>query len=165
MNVTLRKIGNSEGVIMPKEVLERLNLKAGDSLTIVEQKDGIRLVPSDDRSSSDRLKLLATAWRSTGGASGARQMTDGNSSPVRAVEAMHAEQLRGTAALPACRDENALESALARPQNKAAYGEPDVADLAAAYLSASPGTIRCRRQQADRLSSPPTRSCYSTATR
>ena len=33
MNVTLRKIGNSEGVILPKELLERLNLKAGDSLT------------------------------------------------------------------------------------------------------------------------------------
>jgi putative addiction module antidote len=46
MNVTLRKIGNSEGVIIPKEVLERLNLKSGDSLTIVEQKDGIRLVPT-----------------------------------------------------------------------------------------------------------------------
>ena len=27
MNVTLRKIGNSEGVILPKEVLERLNLQ------------------------------------------------------------------------------------------------------------------------------------------
>ena len=31
MNVTLRKIGNSEGVILPKEVLDRLNVKAGDS--------------------------------------------------------------------------------------------------------------------------------------
>ena len=30
MNVTIRKIGNSEGVIIPKEVLDRLGLKAGD---------------------------------------------------------------------------------------------------------------------------------------
>jgi death-on-curing protein len=31
------------------------------------------------------------------------------------------------------RDEGLLESALARPQNLAAYGQPDVADLAASY--------------------------------
>jgi death-on-curing protein len=31
------------------------------------------------------------------------------------------------------RDEGLLESALARPQNLAAYGSPDFADLAAAY--------------------------------
>ena len=46
MNVTLRKIGNSEGVILPKDVLERLNLKAGDSLTLVEGEDGLQLIPS-----------------------------------------------------------------------------------------------------------------------
>ncbi len=32
MNVTIRKIGNSEGIIIPKEVLERLGLKAGDQM-------------------------------------------------------------------------------------------------------------------------------------
>jgi len=31
------------------------------------------------------------------------------------------------------RDQGLIESALARPQNLAAYGEPDAADLAAAY--------------------------------
>ncbi len=31
------------------------------------------------------------------------------------------------------RDEGLLESAIARPQNLQAYGDPDVADLAAAY--------------------------------
>ena len=46
MNVTVRKIGNSEGVILPKDVLERLNLKAGDSLTLVEREDGLQLIPS-----------------------------------------------------------------------------------------------------------------------
>jgi putative addiction module antidote len=47
MNVTVRKIGNSEGVIIPKEVLERLNLKAGDNLTLVEsERGGMELLPS-----------------------------------------------------------------------------------------------------------------------
>lgn len=48
MNVTVRKIGNSEGVIIPKEVLERMNLKAGDELEVIESKDGVSLRPVDD---------------------------------------------------------------------------------------------------------------------
>jgi death-on-curing protein len=49
------------------------------------------------------------------------------------VEAMHAEQLRRHGGAFGIRDQNAFESALARPENKAAYGDPDVAELAAAY--------------------------------
>lgn len=48
MNVTLRKIGNSEGVIIPKEVLERHNLRAGDQLELTVEKEGFRLIPTDD---------------------------------------------------------------------------------------------------------------------
>lgn len=50
------------------------------------------------------------------------------------VEAMHAEQLRQHGGAPGLRDEGMLESALSRPLQKAAYGEPDVFELAAAYL-------------------------------
>jgi death-on-curing protein len=52
----------------------------------------------------------------------------------RAVEAMHAEQLRRHVGAQGLRDENALESALARAENKANYGDPSVEDLAAAYI-------------------------------
>lgn len=48
MNVTLRKIGNSEGVILPKEVLERMNLHAGDKLQLIETQSGLSLEPVDD---------------------------------------------------------------------------------------------------------------------
>ena len=48
MNVTLRKIGNSDGVILPKEVLERLNLQTGDKLQIIETQNGVTLEPIDD---------------------------------------------------------------------------------------------------------------------
>ncbi|MGE0501499.1 MAG: type II toxin-antitoxin system death-on-curing family toxin [Rhizobiaceae bacterium] len=50
------------------------------------------------------------------------------------VEAMHIEQLRLHGGAAGIRDEGMLESALARPLQKAAYGEPDFCDLAAAYL-------------------------------
>lgn len=39
MNVTVRKIGNSEGIIIPKEVLESLGVKAGDAISL-ERKEG-----------------------------------------------------------------------------------------------------------------------------
>lgn len=50
------------------------------------------------------------------------------------IEALHAEQLRLHGGAPGVRDIGMLESALARPLQKAAYGEPDVFELAAAYL-------------------------------
>ena len=48
MNAVIRKIGNSEGIILPKEVLERLNIKAGDQLAIIETAKGLTLEPVDD---------------------------------------------------------------------------------------------------------------------
>lgn len=47
--------------------------------------------------------------------------------------AIHDRQLAEHGGLDGVRDRGAVESALARPQNLAAYGTPDVADLAAAY--------------------------------
>ena len=50
------------------------------------------------------------------------------------VDAMHNDQLREHGGLPGVRDENVLESALARPQQKWHYAEnTDVPTLAAAY--------------------------------
>ena len=51
-----------------------------------------------------------------------------------AIEIMHEEQLAEHGGLPDLKDENALEAAMARPLNKAAYGENDLFALAAAYL-------------------------------
>ncbi|HWT12103.1 MAG TPA: type II toxin-antitoxin system death-on-curing family toxin [Allosphingosinicella sp.] len=45
----------------------------------------------------------------------------------------HAEQLAEHGGGDGVRDPALLESALARPRNAAAYGDPDAADLAAAY--------------------------------
>ena len=44
----VRKIGNSTGVIFPKELIARLNLKEGDSLFVIEQAErGLKLTPYD----------------------------------------------------------------------------------------------------------------------
>jgi death on curing protein len=47
--------------------------------------------------------------------------------------AVHDEQLAEHGGAAGTRDEGLLQSALARPRNLATYGDPDVADLAAAY--------------------------------
>ena len=50
------------------------------------------------------------------------------------VDAIHNDQLREHGGLPGIRDENALESALARPRQKWHYAEnTDISTLAAAY--------------------------------
>ncbi len=51
----------------------------------------------------------------------------------RALELLHDESVAEHGGLPGLRADNLLESALARPLNLAAYGNPDIADLAAAY--------------------------------
>jgi death-on-curing protein len=52
----------------------------------------------------------------------------------RACDAIHFDQLRQHGGIPGVRDENALESALARPRNRWVYEpESDLAALAATY--------------------------------
>jgi putative addiction module antidote len=43
LELKLRKIGNSVGVVLPKEALAHLKVKEGDSLTLTESQDGVRL--------------------------------------------------------------------------------------------------------------------------
>ena len=52
---------------------------------------------------------------------------------VEVAEAVHAEQLAEHGGGEGVRDRALLESAMARPKDLAAYGEPDAAQLAAAY--------------------------------
>lgn len=49
MNVSLKitKIGNSAGVVLPKEVLAKLRAGVGDTLYISEAPDGIRITAAD----------------------------------------------------------------------------------------------------------------------
>lgn len=51
----------------------------------------------------------------------------------RALELLHDESIAEHGGAAGLRDEGLLESALARARNLAAYGDPDVAELAAAY--------------------------------
>ena len=43
----LTQIGNSVGVILPKDVLSRLKLEKGDTVYVTETPDGFALTPLD----------------------------------------------------------------------------------------------------------------------
>jgi putative addiction module antidote len=47
MKLKITTIGNSSGVILPKELLARLRLEKGDELFAIETPDGIRLTTYD----------------------------------------------------------------------------------------------------------------------
>ena len=45
----LTRIGNSIGVILPKDMLARLKVEKGDTLHVTDTPDGLRLTPHDPR--------------------------------------------------------------------------------------------------------------------
>jgi putative addiction module antidote len=47
MKLKITTVGNSAGVILPKELLSRLRVTKGDSLYATELSDGVKLTPFD----------------------------------------------------------------------------------------------------------------------
>lgn len=51
--LTIRKIGNSEGVILPKEILAKLHVREGDQVFISDIPGGIAIQAYDSEMASD----------------------------------------------------------------------------------------------------------------
>ena len=63
MKLEVKKIGNSTGLILPKELLSRLNLAQGDWLSLTEGGDGsVRLSPLDPTFEKG-MKIAAKAMK------------------------------------------------------------------------------------------------------
>ena len=43
VEVKLQKVGNSLGIVIPKEVVAKLDLHEGDTLMLIEEQDGLRI--------------------------------------------------------------------------------------------------------------------------
>lgn len=59
MELKLRAVGNSVGVVLPKEMLIKLGVDKGDSVFAIETPDGVRLTTADP----DFEAQMATARR------------------------------------------------------------------------------------------------------
>lgn len=47
MKLEVRKIGNSVGVILPKQLTDKLHAAEGDLLNVIESPEGVILTPYD----------------------------------------------------------------------------------------------------------------------
>jgi putative addiction module antidote len=47
MKIKITAVGNSAGIVLPKELLARLRLEKGDELFVTELPDGVKLTPFD----------------------------------------------------------------------------------------------------------------------
>jgi putative addiction module antidote len=136
--IKLRQVGGSVGATLPKDMADRLQLAVGDSVLAIETDRGILLTPYDP-AVEDGLAIAARAARRYRHAlrefaKQADGLREPRWVPRILVEAVHFDQVRIHGGLTGVRDDAALESALARPRNRFAYGRnPDLASLAAAY--------------------------------
>lgn len=58
----VRRIGNSLGVVLPKEVLAKLRVGEGDSLAVSQTETGVLLTP-EDAESAELLRLAEEVMR------------------------------------------------------------------------------------------------------
>ena len=47
--VKVTTVGNSVGIVLPKEILARLNIQKGDTLSVTETPEGVQLTPYDEK--------------------------------------------------------------------------------------------------------------------
>ena len=62
MKLKITTIGNSAGVILPKELLARLRVAKGDSLYATELPDGVKLTPFDPEL-ADQMEVAERVMR------------------------------------------------------------------------------------------------------
>lgn len=64
-SLKITAIGNSVGVILPKELLIKLGVEKGDSLYVIDQPDGVRLTVSDPEfeAQMEVARRLMKKWR------------------------------------------------------------------------------------------------------
>jgi putative addiction module antidote len=68
MKLELKKIGNSTGLILPKELLARLGLQQGDSVTVTEGPDRSLTVSAyaeDDERTMELARKVMRDYRNT----------------------------------------------------------------------------------------------------
>jgi putative addiction module antidote len=59
----VRKIGNSVGVLLPKELAARLGLKAGDELHVVEAADRVLKLSPYDPTHAEAMEIARRSFR------------------------------------------------------------------------------------------------------
>ena len=61
--VKITSIGNSAGIILPKELLEKMRVSKGDTLTVTETPDGLNLSAYNEKVAS-QMEVAEQVMRS-----------------------------------------------------------------------------------------------------
>ena len=63
----IRRVGSSLGVILPKDVVDRLRINEGSTLAVTETPDGIQLTPYDPKftAAMNAFELVRRRYRDT----------------------------------------------------------------------------------------------------
>jgi putative addiction module antidote len=63
----LRAVGNSVGLVLPKDILARMNLAEGDTVQVVESGDGLLLttMPQETEAQLELGRALMRKYRET----------------------------------------------------------------------------------------------------
>ena len=62
MKLELKKIGNSTGLILPKELLARLGLQQGDKVVVTETPGGLS-ISRDEQTLADGMEIARKAMK------------------------------------------------------------------------------------------------------
>ena len=108
----LRAIGNSVGVVLPKDLLARLRVGEGDTLQVVETPDGFRVIRHDPELQRQMEVGARGDAPPPGRAARTRQVTSTVWLSPDMVLAIHEEQLAEHGGGEGIRDMGLLESAL-----------------------------------------------------
>ncbi|MEI6712575.1 MAG: AbrB/MazE/SpoVT family DNA-binding domain-containing protein [Verrucomicrobiota bacterium] len=67
LELKIRKVGNSLGVVLPKEALAKLNVEEGDTIILTEAQDGVRLTAANPEfaKSMSVFESLSRRYRDT----------------------------------------------------------------------------------------------------
>ena len=65
--IKVRKVGNSYGFTIPKELMEKYHLYEGEELHVIEKKDGFTLTPYDPefKEWSDKFEKINKKYKNT----------------------------------------------------------------------------------------------------
>jgi putative addiction module antidote len=63
LELKLRKVGNSVGVVLPKELLAHLNVEEGDTLCVTDAADGTLRVSATDPAFTRQMKAAHDIMR------------------------------------------------------------------------------------------------------
>ena len=122
-------IGNSTGVILPKDVLSELGVSEGDTIIYIEAPDGIELRTAYGDLDSQMEVARQVMRRGRKALLRAGEIVIGWIWVADAVAlAMHREQIAEHGG-DGVRDFGLFESAMARALNLAVYGDPEVAEF------------------------------------